>query len=155
MDTILSALGEGINLVDTAAIYGFGRSEEIVGKALSEYGQRDKVVIATKVGLDWTSGKVDRNSTRDRIVKEVEDSLKRLGTDYIDIYQVHWPDSDTPVEETASAMEELYRSGKIRAIGVSNYSTTQMDEFRRKAPLHVSQPPYNLFERAIEDDVLP
>jgi len=155
VDTILTALGEGINLIDTAAIYGFGRSEEIVGKALSEHGQRNKVVIATKVGLDWTSGKVYRNTTRDRIMKEVEDSLKRLRTDYIDIYQVHWPDSDTPIEETASAMEELYRSGKIRAIGVSNYSTGQMDEFRRKAPLHVSQPPYNLFERAIEDDVLP
>lgn len=155
VDTILTALEKGINLIDTAAIYGFGRSEEIVGKALSEYGQRDKVVVATKAGLDWTSGKVLRNSAGDRIAKEIEDSLKRLGTDYIDIYQVHWPDFDTPIEEAASAMDELYRAGKIRAIGVSNYSTAQMDEFRRKAPLHTSQPPYNIFERAIEGDVIP
>jgi len=155
VDTILTALGKGINLIDTAAIYGFGRSEEIVGKALSEYGQRDKVVVATKAGLDWTSGGVHRNSTRERIMKEVEDSLKRLGTDYIDIYQIHWPDFDTPIEEAASAMDALYREGKIRAIGVSNYSTGQMDDFRRKAPLHTSQPPYNLFERDIEDDIVP
>lgn len=155
VDTILAALGKGINLIDTAAIYGFGRSEEIVGKALSEYGQRDKVVVATKAGLDWTSGKVIRNSAGDRIKSEIEDSLSRLGTDYIDIYQVHWPDFDTPIEEAASAMDELYRAGKIRAIGVSNYSTAQMDEFRRKAPLHTSQPPYNIFERVIEDDVIP
>jgi aryl-alcohol dehydrogenase-like predicted oxidoreductase len=155
IDTILSALERGINLIDTAAIYGFGRSEEIVGKALSEYGQRDKVIIATKAGLDWTSGKVYRNSSMGRIMKEIEDSLERLGTDYVDIYQVHWPDFDTPIEEAASAMDELYRSGKIRAIGVSNYSVGQMDEFSRKAPLHVSQPPYNLFERSIEDDILP
>jgi aryl-alcohol dehydrogenase-like predicted oxidoreductase len=155
IDTILSALGRGINLIDTAAIYGFGRSEEIVGKALSEYGQRDKVIIATKAGLDWTSGKVYRNSTRSRIMKEIEDSLDRLRTDYIDIYQIHWPDFDTPIEEAASAMDDLYRAGKIRAIGVSNYSVEHMDAFRLKAPLHVSQPPYNLFERDIEDNVLP
>lgn len=155
IDTILSALGRGINLIDTAAIYGFGRSEEIVGKALAEHGQRDKVVIATKAGLDWTTGKVYRNSTRGRIMKEVEDSLERLRTDYIDIYQIHWPDYDTPVEEAAEAMNDLYKAGKIRAIGVSNYSVGQMDAFRRMAPLHTSQPPYNLFERAIEDDIFP
>ena len=155
IDTILSALGRGINLIDTAAIYGFGRSEEIVGKALAEHGQRDKVVIATKAGLDWTSGKVYRNSARDRIMKELEDSLRRLRTDYIDIYQVHWPDFDTPIEEAALAMNELYKAGKIRAVGVSNYSVEHMDTFRSNAPLHISQPPYNLFERGIERDVLP
>ena len=155
IDTILSALGMGINFIDTAAVYGFGRSEEIVGKALAEYGQRDKVVVATKAGLDWTTGKVYRNSTRSRIMKEVEGSLRRLRTDYIDIYQIHWPDYDTPVEEAAEAMNDLYKAGKIRAIGVSNYSVGQMDAFRQKAILHTSQPPYNLFERAIEDDILP
>lgn len=155
VDTILSALGRGINLIDTAAVYGFGRSEEIVGKALAGHGQRDKVVIATKAGLDWTAGRVYRNSTRSRIVKEVEDSLERLGTDYIDIYQIHWPDFDTPIEEAAEAMNDLYKAGKIRAIGVSNYSVGQMDAFRRRAPLHASQPPYNLFERGIEEDILP
>lgn len=155
IDTVHAALAKGINLLDTAAIYGFGRSEEIVGKALSEYGSRDKVIIATKAGLDWTSGKVYRNSAESRVKREIEDSLKRLRTDYIDIYQIHWPDFETPIEETAEAMHDLIKDGKIRAIGVSNYSTEQMDIFRQSAPLHVAQPPYNLFERGIEDDILP
>ncbi len=155
INTIHEALERRINLLDTAAIYGFGRSEEIVGKALAEYGSRDKIILATKAGLDWTTGKVYRNSTRDRIEREIEDSLKRLKTDYIDMYQIHWPDYDTPIEETAEAMHDLFKDGRIRAIGVSNYSTEQMDVFREAAPLHVSQPPYNLFERGIEDDVFP
>ena len=155
IDTIISALERGITLIDTAAIYGFGRSEEIVGKAIAEYGSRGKIVLATKAGLDWTSGKVYRNSTRDRIMKEVEDSLTRLQTDYIDIYQIHWPDYDTPIEETAKAMNELFEKGTIKAIGVSNYSPEQMDVFRKNSPLHTSQPPYNLFERGIEEDIAP
>ncbi len=155
IDTIISALERGITLIDTAAIYGFGRSEEIVGKAVTEYGNREKIVLATKAGLDWTSGKVYRNSTRDRIMKEVEDSLTRLQTDYIDIYQIHWPDYDTPIEETARAMNELFEKGTIKAIGVSNYSPEQMDIFRKNSPLHTSQPPYNLFERGIEEDIAP
>src|SRR5690606_28617495 len=110
---------------------GFGRSEEIVGKAITEYGNRENIVLATKAGLDWTSGKVYRNSTRDRIMKEIEDSLTRLQTDYIDIYQIHWPDYDTPIEETARAMNELFEKGTIKAIGVSNYSPDQMDVFRK------------------------
>jgi aryl-alcohol dehydrogenase-like predicted oxidoreductase len=155
IDTILAALGKGITLIDTAAIYGAGRSEEIVGKALAEYGQREKVVVATKVGLDWTDGKVYRNSSRARIRKEIEESLERLRTDYIDIYQIHWPDFDTPIEEAAEAMNELYKTGKIKAIGVSNYSSEQIKTFRTIAPLHVCQPPYNLFERGIERDIFP
>lgn len=155
IDTIISALERGITLIDTAAIYGFGRSEEIVGKAITEYGNRGNIVLATKAGLDWTSGKVYRNSTRDRIMKEVEDSLTRLQTDYIDIYQIHWPDYDTPIEETAKAMNELFEKGTIKAIGVSNYSPEQMDVFRKNSPLHTSQPPYNLFERGIEEDIAP
>ncbi|MGB3729138.1 MAG: aldo/keto reductase, partial [Thermodesulfobacteriota bacterium] len=114
IDTIHAALDNGITLIDTAAIYGFGRSEEIVGKAVAEYGGRDKIVIATKAGLDWTSGKVYRNSTKERIFKEVDDSLQRLQTDYIDIYQIHWPDYESPFEEAAEAMQEIYNSGKIR-----------------------------------------
>jgi aryl-alcohol dehydrogenase-like predicted oxidoreductase len=155
IETIHAALGKGITLIDTAAIYGFGRSEEIVGKAIAEYGGREKIVIATKAGLDWTGGKVYRNSTRDRIFREIEDSLERLQTEYIDIYQIHWPDLNTSIEETAEAMKELYEQGRIKAIGVSNYSPEQMDTFRSAAPLHVSQPPYNLFERGIEDDIKP
>lgn len=155
IDTIHAALDNGITLIDTAAIYGFGRSEEIVGKAVSEYGNRDKIIIATKAGLDWTSGKVYRNSTKERILKEIDDSLKRLQTDYIDIYQIHWPDYETPFKEAAEAMKKLYDSGKIRAIGVSNYTVEQKDIFRQIAPIHASQPPYNIFERGIEEEVIP
>jgi aryl-alcohol dehydrogenase-like predicted oxidoreductase len=153
--TIHAAIERGVNLIDTAPVYGFGRSEEVVGKAIAEYGHRENLVIATKVGLQWRDGHVFRNGSRQRILQEVEDSLHRLGTTYIDIYQVHWPDPLVPIEETAAAMLQLHREGKIRAIGVSNYSPQQMDEFRKIAPLHTDQPPYNLFEREIDRDVLP
>jgi aryl-alcohol dehydrogenase-like predicted oxidoreductase len=154
--TIRSALDKGLNFIDTAPVYGFGRSEELVGKALRGYVKRDRVVVATKVGLEWDDrGRVFRNSTRRRILKEVEDSLRRLQTDYIDLYQVHWPDPLTPIGETAQVMSELLKGGRIRAVGVSNYTGEQMDAFRKVAPLHSVQPPYNLFERQIEGDVLP
>ena len=153
--TIHAALEKGINIIDTAPAYGFGRSEEIVGKAVAEYGHRDKVIIATKVGLEWQDGNVVRNATRVRLLRELEDSLRRLQTSYIDLYQVHWPDPLVPVEETAEIMALLYRQGKIRAIGVSNYSPQEMERFKAVAPLHTVQPPYNLFERAIEHEVLP
>jgi aryl-alcohol dehydrogenase-like predicted oxidoreductase len=153
--TVHEALDRGITLIDTAPVYGFGRSEEIVGKALADGGRRQRTLIATKVGLDWKDDKPFRNATRARIVKEAEDSLRRLRTDVIDLYQVHWPDPNTPIEETAVAMGDLRRAGKIRAIGVSNFSPAQMDIFRKVAPLHAAQPPYNLFERTIERDVLP
>jgi aryl-alcohol dehydrogenase-like predicted oxidoreductase len=153
--TIRAAIEHGINLVDTAPVYGFGRSEEIVGKSIAESGLRSDVVIATKVGLQWEGGKVSRNASRARIVREVEESLRRLRTDYIDIYQVHWPDPLITIEETADAMHMLFVQGKIRAIGVSNFSVCQMERFRRVAPLHVLQPPYNSFERGIEIDLLP
>jgi aryl-alcohol dehydrogenase-like predicted oxidoreductase len=152
--TIRAALAHGINTVDTAPVYGFGRSEEIVGKALAD-GLRQNVVLATKVGLEWHDGKITRNGSRDRIMREIDDSLRRLRTDSIDVYQVHWPDPKVPMQETAKAMLELYEQGTIRAIGVSNFSVAQMEEFRRVAPLHVLQPPYNLFEREIEAEILP
>jgi aryl-alcohol dehydrogenase-like predicted oxidoreductase len=149
--TIRTALESGISLIDTAPVYGFGASERIVGKALSEHGHRDSVILATKVALEWDERhKVQRNAGRARITQEINDSLRRLNTDYIDIYQVHWPDAGTPVEETATTMAELLESGKIRAIGVSNYSPETMAEFRRYAPIHTSQPPYNLFERQLD-----
>jgi aryl-alcohol dehydrogenase-like predicted oxidoreductase len=153
--TIRAGLEHGINVIDTAPVYGFGRSEEIVGRAIAEAKLRSRVLIATKVGLAWEDGKVFRNASCARIMREVEDSLRRLRTDYIDIYQVHWPDPLVTIEETAEAMHALLRQGKIRAIGVSNFSVGQMEQFRRVAPLHVLQPPYNLFERAIDADVLP
>ncbi len=153
--TLLSALDQGINLIDTAPIYGFGRSEEIVGKALAQFGRRDEVIVATKCGLEWGDGGAWRNTTRRRILREIEDSLRRLRTDYVDIYQIHWPDPLTSAQETAEAMYELYRSGKVRAIGVSNYSAAEMEDFRRHAPLHTNQLPYNIFERQIEGEILP
>ena len=155
VSTIRAALEHGINVIDTAPAYGFGRSEEIVGKAIAEANLRSRVVIATKTGLEWDRGRVFRNASRARIIQEIEDSLRRLRTDYIDIYQVHWPDPLVTIEETAEAMEVLFRQGKIRAVGVSNFSVCQMERFRRVAPLHVLQPPYNLFERGIEADLLP
>ncbi len=156
IDTIHRAIDKGIGLIDTAPVYGFGRSEEIVGKALAG-GLRDQVVLATKVALNWDDEhkKVWRDATAVRIEREVEVSLKRLQTDHIDIYQVHWPDSKTPMEETARALEKLYKAGKIRAIGVSNFTPEQMDELQKTVPLHSLQPPYNLFEREIEQDILP
>ncbi len=153
--TIHAALAEGINLLDSAPVYGFGHSEEIVGQAIAQLGCRSKVIIATKVGLQWRRGLVLRNASRERILSEIDDSLRRLQTSYIDIYQVHWPDPDTPVEETAEAMHQLYREGKIRAIGVSNYSPADMERFRSVGPLHFAQPPYNLFERQSEGEILP
>ena len=153
--TIRSAVERGVTLIDTAPAYGSGRSEEIVGKAIAEAGLRDRVQIATKVGLEWQDGRVFRNSRPARIRKEIEDSLKRLRTDVIDLYQVHWPDVETPIAETARALEDLRREGKIRAVGVSNYSPAQMNAFRAFTDIASTQSPYNLFEREIEQDVLP
>ncbi len=154
--TIQKAVLEcGINIIDTAPVYGFGHAETLVGRALSG-GLREKVVIATKTSLDWDDdGNVMRNATRKRIFKEVDDSLERLQTDYIDLYQVHWPDPLVSAEETASAMNELLEMGKIRAIGVSNYSVEQIESFRQYAPLHSDQPPFNLFERQAAQEILP
>lgn len=153
--TIRAAVEHGINVIDTAPAYGFGRSEEIVGKAIAEGHLRSRVLIATKTGLEWEGGRVFRNASRTRILQEVEASLRRLRTDYIDIYQLHWPDPLVTIEESAEAMHTLFEQGKIRAIGVSNFSVGQMEQFRRVAPLHILQPPYNLFERDIEADILP
>ncbi len=153
--TIHKALDQGINLIDTAPVYGFGVSEEIVGKALKQYGKRDRVVISTKVGLVWTDPQhVFRDSRKQILQKQLEDSLKRLQTDYIDIYFVHWPDPQTPFDETAENLLQLQKQGKIRAIGVSNFSVDQMEAFRKGGPLHVLQSPFNLFEDAIEKNEL-
>jgi aryl-alcohol dehydrogenase-like predicted oxidoreductase len=155
INTVIYALENGINTIDTAPVYGFGVAEDIVGKAVQKHGHRDKIIIATKVGLAWQDGKVYRNATPQRIRQEIEDSLTRLRTDYIDIYQIHWPDPLTPIEETAKTMLALLNEGKIRAIGVSNFSIPQMESFMQVAPIHTSQPPYNLFERQIESTLLP
>jgi aryl-alcohol dehydrogenase-like predicted oxidoreductase len=153
--TIHAALDLGISLIDTAPAYGFGHSEEVVGRAIAERGGRDRVVIATKVGLEREGDALFRNSTRKQIFSEIEVSLRRLRTDYIDLYQVHWPDLETPYEETARALLDLKTAGKIRAIGVSNYQIPAMDRFAKVAALSTAQPPLNLFERQAQSEVLP
>jgi aryl-alcohol dehydrogenase-like predicted oxidoreductase len=146
--TIHSALDRGINLIDTAPAYGDGHAEEVVGRAVAERGGREQIVIATKVGLEWRGSTLFRIATRERIFEEIDASLRRLQTDYIDLYQAHWPDPLVPIEETAEAMLELKRQGKVRALGVSNYSVDEMERFRHVAPLASAQPPYNIFERS-------
>lgn len=151
----LAMFDHGINLIDTAPIYGRGRAERLIGKAIRQHGSREDFYIATKAGLEWNERGVFANSDPDRLRQEFEDSLERLGTEYVDLYQIHWPDTTLPIERAAQALLELYEEGRIRAIGVSNYSAAQMHAFRSIAPLHSDQPPYNIFERAIDDDVLP
>jgi aryl-alcohol dehydrogenase-like predicted oxidoreductase len=152
--TIHAAIDRGITLIDTAPVYGMGESEQIVGKAIAQT-DRGKLVISTKTALEWQGRQPYRNATRERITSEIDDCLRRLGVDVIDIHHVHWPDPLVPMEETAGAMKELYDAGKIRAVAVSNFSVEQMEQFRRECPLQVLQPPYNLFEREVEHDVLP
>jgi aryl-alcohol dehydrogenase-like predicted oxidoreductase len=154
ISTIHYALDNGINLIDTAPVYGFGTAEEIVGKALKQYGKREQIAIATKVGLNWKHQQPFRDSSKTRIIKEIEDSLKRLQVEYIDLYQVHWPDPKTPIAETAEILGQLLKEGKIRAIGVSNYSVEEMQIFQKTTPLHTAQPPFNLFERDAEQTIL-
>jgi len=154
----ISAVGRavevGVNLVDTAPVYGRGHSEEVVGRAL--LGIRDRVVVATKWGLAWNdSGRIRHDASPARLAVEIEASRKRLGIDTIDLYQLHWPDPDTPIAQTAAAVGKLHESGVIRAIGVSNYSAEQMTEWMKHAPLHCLQPPFSMFKRGIEREILP
>jgi len=155
IETILEALNQGINLIDTAPGYGKGASEETVGKAIKQSGKRDKVVIATKFGLNQETQNVFRDSRKQSIQKEIEDSLRRLQIEAIDLYQVHWPDPTTPLSETAEYLHELLHQGKIKAIGVSNFTVAQMEEFRKYAPLHVLQTPFNIFESDGQKELLP
>jgi aryl-alcohol dehydrogenase-like predicted oxidoreductase len=148
----------GINFFDTAQAYGFGASERLLGRALRDElrGRRDEVVIATKGGLriDEDRGLV-RDSSPAWLKRGVEASLGALGVDYIDLYQVHWPDPATPFAETAEALGDLVWEGKIRHVGVSNFNVAQMAEFARTHAVEALQPPYHLFRRDIECDVLP
>ena len=146
----------GINLFDTAQAYGFGASERLLGEALRDDldNRRDKVVIATKGGLRDEDER-PRDSGREWLRSGVEQSLRELGVEHIDLYQVHWPDPDTPFAETASALQELVDEGKIRHVGVSNYDTEQIAEFAGTRPVETVQALYNLFHREIEADPLP
>ncbi|MGN6504910.1 MAG: aldo/keto reductase [Tepidisphaeraceae bacterium] len=171
IEAIQASLEAGVNTIDTAAVYGQGHSEELVGKAIA--GQRDKVVIATKCGMRWDDEKKEgvfafestlpdgsklpiyKNAKPASIAYECEQSLKRLGTDYIDLYQIHWPDMSTEPEESFAAMEKLRKEGKVRAIGVSNYDVRWLERIERVAVVASDQPPYSLINRGIEHNVLP
>ncbi len=156
IDAIIVSVERGVNLIDTAPIYGFGKAECIVGKALKQINKREQIVIASKFGLEWDANeRIRRNCKRDRVLKEFNDSLGRLQTDYIDIYQMHWPDRSVPFEETMSVLVELLGSGKIKAIGVSNVSVEQLKECCKYASVHSLQPPFNLFEQEAGEELLP
>jgi aryl-alcohol dehydrogenase-like predicted oxidoreductase len=147
----------GVNFFDTAQAYGFGASERLLGRALRDElaDRRDQVVIATKGGLRMAGEHLVRDSSPAWLRQGVDQSLAALAVDYIDLYQVHWPDPDTPFEETALALQELVDEGKIRHVGVSNFSAAQMADFARTRPVETLQPPYHLFRREIEATVLP
>jgi hypothetical protein len=157
ISTIRYARERGITLFDTAQAYGFGASEHILGRALRDDldHRRQEVVIATKGGLRMTARGLVRDSSPAWLRRGVEDSMRAVGVDYIDLYQVHWPDPGVPLSETAGALEELVLEGKIRHVGVSNFDVGAMEEFARTRPVETLQPPYSLFRRDIEAAVLP
>jgi len=166
---IHASLDEGITTIDTAPVYGFGLSEQIVGEAIK--GKREQVQILTKYGLQWenTEGQfffsstnnegnpvdIYRHASAERVVHECERSLKHLGTDYIDLLQIHWNDPGTPIEETMSAVYKLIKDGKVRAAGVCNYDVDQMKQAMQVVPLASNQVPYSMVRRDIEKDVVP
>ncbi len=166
---IETAVDNGMTTIDTAAVYGFGLSEELTGKAVK--GKRDKVQILTKFGLTWTEKKgsyyfsskdnegkdidIYRYSSKEKVLTDCEISLKRLGTDYIDLYQIHWADSTTPVSETMEALEILVKQGKIRAGAVCNYSKDLVEEAASCFPVASNQVPYSMVNREIEKEIVP
>jgi aryl-alcohol dehydrogenase-like predicted oxidoreductase len=172
IQSIHASLGHGVTTIDTAPFYGFGLSEEIIGKAIKGK-ERSKIQLLTKFGLVWDGsnhgkgefffdaeedGKIRpvyKYAARANVIKEVEESLKRLGTDYIDLLQLHWPDNSTPINETMEALELLIQQGKIRAAGVSNYSVAQLQEAADTLTLASNQVSYSMLNRAIEDDLVP
>ncbi|MFD6069434.1 aldo/keto reductase [Amycolatopsis lurida] len=146
----------GVNFFDTAQAYGFGKSEAMLGKALREGLKRDRdsLVIATKGGIKPRSER-PRDSRREWLAQGIEDSLRFLGVDHIDLYQIHWPDPGTPAEETAGILQEFVDAGKIRHVGVSNYDAAGLAAFDKIRPVETLQPPYHLLRRDIETDPLP
>ncbi len=154
IETLESSLELGINFFDTAPVYGFGRSEEILGDVVRGY--RKNVFIATKCGLRWTEfGKVSHDLSRDSILYEVEESLKRLKTSYIDLYQVHWPDGSTPLLDVFSTLEKLKREGVIKNIGVSNFNLELLKESSDISSIASVQEQYNLLQKLAEKEILP
>ena len=149
---VRAALDNGITFVDTADVYGQGRSEELVGEVLKEY-PRDQYVIATKGGSDWRNGK--RDNSPEYLRKAVCDSLERLQLDSIDLYYIHWPDNETPVKEAVAELSRLKSEGKIKAIGVSNFSLEQLKEANSEGDISAIQLQYHMLDRSIERDILP
>lgn len=170
IEAIEAAIDNGITSIDTAPVYGFGLSEQIVGEAIKKY-DRSKIQLLTKFGLVWgeqASGDfffegeenghtfpVWRNGNKESVIREVEASLKRLQTDYIDLIQLHWPDPQTPISETMEAMALLLEQGKVKAIGVSNYQLTQLEEGLKTTTIHSNQVAYSMLNRSIETDLIP
>lgn len=169
VEAIQRGIELGVTSIDTAPVYGFGHSEEVVGRAIA--GRREEVQLLTKFGMSWegeegtffletldTSGRpvrIYRNGRKRRVTAECEQSLRRLGTDVIDVYQQHWPDPSTPVEETCEALAQLLEQGKIRAAAVCNYSVDLLDRARTVVPIASDQVPYSMVNRAIEQDLVP
>ena len=154
VDTIHRALDLGINWIDTAAVYGLGHSEQVVAKALK--GRADRPYVFTKCSMVWDDKKeVGRSLKRDSIRREVEDSLRRLDVDVIDLYQIHWPIPDRDIEEGWQTLADLKAEGKVRHIGVSNFDVGQLKRAQRIAPITSLQPPYSAIERRVETEILP
>lgn len=169
IDAIETSIANGVTSIDTAPAYGFGASEELIGRVIKD--RRDEVQILTKYGLRWdiergekfvetTDGQgnpvtIYRCSKQYDVIEECERSLKRLQTDFIDLYQCHWRDHTTPVEETMEAMDKLIKAGKIRAAGVSNFSVEEIDAARKVVPLASDQPKYSMLSRGIEAELVP
>lgn len=154
-DLVHKALDNGINLLDTAFIYGPKRSEELIGEVLKERGNREEAVIATKGAHKIVGDEVLLDNSPAFLKQSVEDSLKRLQTDYIDLYYIHFPDKNTPKDEAVGALKELKDEGKIRSIGVSNFSLDQLKEANKDGYVDVVQGQYNLIQREAENDILP
>lgn len=145
---VLRAIDQGINFFDIAPVYGFSHSETVLGSILKKYGLRNKVLIASKCGLRWGEDRVTRNDlSRESILWEIDQSLTRLQTDHVDIYQLHWPDHNTPIEETVEVLKELQAAGKIRYVGLSNFSQKDVEHFESLMEIHSQQSLYNMLER--------
>lgn len=170
VEAIRASYDAGVTAIDTAPVYGQGLSEEIVGEAIKGI-PRDQVQIMTKFGMRWNLAKGDHSfdskdnagnpisiykyAGAESIIKECEDSLRRLQTDYIDLYQIHWPDNTTPISVTMEAVSKLLQQGKIRAAGVSNYNVEQIKEAQEVVTIASNQVPYSMVERSIEEEVVP
>jgi aryl-alcohol dehydrogenase-like predicted oxidoreductase len=153
LDAIRQAAHEGVNFFDTAQAYGFGQSEQLLSAALRGVA-RERVVISTKGGLRLTPAGLVRDASAAWIRAGVDASLRALGTDYVDLYQLHWPDPTTPLSETAETLAKLIAEGKIRHVGVANFDVEQLEALEIAFPVETLQPPYNLFRRDIEAEIL-